>query len=151
MDYIFFSSIIGVTLLAIAIPYDIVCQWKINIAERSRRLPEALTATLRNVAPIEERLHFSIPIWHANTHEDKCQVTNSLWYQPGVGKTDRQRIECRWSRTNPMGPSTKEMAQGAQHDALDDMFAYNNFERNIALGKHVPFTIQSYPSHFSFA
>lgn len=126
----------GVALLAIAISYDIVCQWKINLAKRSRRLPEALIATPPDVPPIDEHLHFGIPVWHANAHEDSCQVANSLRYQPGVGKTDGEGIERGWSRTNPMGPSTKEMAQGARHDALDDAFAYNNFERNIALGKH---------------
>jgi hypothetical protein len=40
MDYIFFSAIAGITLLAITISYDIVCQWKINLLERMRLLPK---------------------------------------------------------------------------------------------------------------
>lgn len=136
MDYIFFSTIMGVVLLVITISYDIVCQWKIYLAARSRHLPEFLTATAPGVPPIEERLRFGIPVWHANAHEDKCQVANLLRYQPGLGKTDGEGIERGWSRMNPLGPSTKEMAQGARHDALDDAFAYNNFERNVGLGKY---------------
>lgn len=134
MDYIFFSAILGVTLLSIMISYDIVCQWKIHLVARSHQLPEELRHNSPDLPPLQERLHFGIPVWHAGAHEDKCQVANSLRYQPGAGHTDGEGIERGWSRVNPHASSTKEMGAGARQDTLDDIFAHHNFERNIGLG-----------------
>lgn len=141
MDYIFFSAIMGVVLLHIMISYDIVCQWKVHLAARSLLLPEHLRQTSSDLPDLKDRLSFGIPIWHAGAHEDKCQVSNSLRYQPGAGHTDGEGVERGWSRVNPHASSTKEMGAGARQDALDDIFAHNNFERNIGLG-----TLSAYPS-----
>lgn len=134
MDYIFFSAIFGITLLSIMISYDIVCQWKIHLVARSAQLPEHLRQDSSDLPPLAERLKYGIPVWHAGAHEDKCQVANSLRYQPGAGHTDGEGIERGWSRVNPHASSTKEMGAGARQDALDDVFAHHNFERNVGLG-----------------
>ncbi|KZP27106.1 hypothetical protein FIBSPDRAFT_712253, partial [Athelia psychrophila] len=134
MDFIFFSSIMFVVVLHLAISYDIVCQWKINLAARNTKLPPQIQQAESDRQPLAERLAFGLPVWHAAAHEDTCQVTNSLRYQPGMGHTDGEGIERGWSRINPHASSTKEMGQGARHDALDDVFSHHNWERNIGLG-----------------
>ena len=132
MDYIFFSAIPGITLLAIAISYDIVCQWKINLVERMRLLPERLTRQEPGVPPIEKHLQFGLPVWHASAHEENCQIANSLRLQPGMAHTDGEGVERGWSRINGMLSSTKEMGQGTRHDTLNDHFGYHNWQRNIS-------------------
>ncbi|KIM81001.1 hypothetical protein PILCRDRAFT_9047 [Piloderma croceum F 1598] len=134
MDYIFFSAIVGVTLLAITISYDIVCQWKINLAQRMSLLLKRLTDQNPDLPPIEERLRFSLPVWHANAHERDCQVSNSLRYQQGMAHTDGEGIEHGWSHINGQSSSTKEMGPGARHNTLDDHFGYHNWQWNIGLG-----------------
>ncbi|KAF7978528.1 hypothetical protein HWV62_45709 [Athelia sp. TMB] len=134
MDYFFFSAILGVTLLHIMISYDIVCQWKVHLPAQSLLLLENLRQTSSDLPDLRERLSFGIPVWHAGAHKDKCQVANSLRYQPGAGHTDGEGIEHGWSRVNPHASSTKEMGAGAHQDALDDIFAHHNFERNIGSG-----------------
>jgi hypothetical protein len=134
MDYIFFSAILGVALLTIAISYDIVCQWKININERIDKLPARLTEQPPEVPPLAKRLRFGLPVWHAAAHERDCQVTNSLRYQHGMENTDGEGMERGWSRVNGQSSSTKEMGPGNRHDTLDDHFGYHNWQRNIGLG-----------------
>ncbi|KAF7972629.1 hypothetical protein HWV62_17380 [Athelia sp. TMB] len=89
MDYIFFSSIVGITLL-ITISYDIVCQWKINLNSRISKLPKVLHPPPAgpNLLPFHERTSAGIPVWHAAAHEDRCRVGHSLRHLPGVGHTD---------------------------------------------------------------
>lgn len=135
MDYIFFSAIMAVALLHFAISYDIVCQWKINLAARNQKLPDDIRQSEADRPPLTERLTFGLPVWHAAAHEDKCQMANSLRYQPGMGHTDGEGIERGWSRINPHASSTKEMGQGARHDTLDDIFNHHNWERNVTLGQ----------------
>lgn len=134
IDYIFLSCVMGLLLLFITVSYDIVCQWKINLASRLPNLPSHVTENLQDPSPLPERLHFGVPVWHAMAHEEKCQVENSLRYQPGWGHTDGEGIERGWSRINPISLSTKEMGEGARHDTLDDHFGYHNWQRNITLG-----------------
>jgi hypothetical protein len=134
MDYIFFSAILSVILLAIAISYDIVCQWKINLRERMHWLPEHVTQQEPGVPPLEKRMRYGLPVWHASAHEENCQIANSLRLQPGLAHTDGEGVERGWSRINGLSSSTKEMGQGAQHDTLDDHFGYHNWQRNIGLG-----------------
>lgn len=137
MDYIVLSALIGVTLLFIAISYDIVCQWKINLEARITKLPPKLIqeTTTPGLDPIAKRLRFGLPIWHANAHDSTCQVNNSLRLQHGMGHTDGEGIERGWSRMNGQASSTKEMGTGHRHDSLDEHFGYHNWQRNIGLGK----------------
>ncbi|KAF7965199.1 hypothetical protein HWV62_45095 [Athelia sp. TMB] len=134
MDYVFFSSIVGITLL-ITISYDIVCQWKINLLSRINNLPPDLRpADGPDSTPFSERVNTGIPIWHAAAHEDKCRVSHSLRHVPGVGHTDGEGIERGWSHMNQHASSMKEMGQGNRHDALDDVISHHNWERNLAQG-----------------
>ncbi|KAJ7825880.1 hypothetical protein B0H14DRAFT_2368607, partial [Mycena olivaceomarginata] len=51
MDYILLSALIGVTVLALAISYDIACQWKINLAPRAKKIEETTTTIFLGPCP----------------------------------------------------------------------------------------------------
>ncbi|KAF8122736.1 hypothetical protein K438DRAFT_1603507 [Mycena galopus ATCC 62051] len=131
MDYILLSSIIGITLLLLVLSYDIACQWKINLLPRAEKIKE--TTNLRPRLD-EYEIVFALPVWHAAAHEIECQTQNSLSYAEGVGRTDGEGIERTWAVLNPLGFSTKEMGNGARHDAIEDKVDHLNFEKNIGQG-----------------
>lgn len=134
MDYVFFSSIVGITLL-VTISYDIVCQWKINLNAHIQKMPPELRPVdTAGITPFSERVSAGIPVWHAAAHEDKCRVAHSLRFLPGVGHTDGECIERGWSHMNQHSSSMKEMGQGNRHDALDDVIGNHNWEKNLAQG-----------------
>ncbi|KAJ7173531.1 hypothetical protein C8R46DRAFT_1161384 [Mycena filopes] len=131
MDYILLSALLGVTLLAITISYDIACQWKINLSKRAATIAKTTTLSTR----LEEfEIQFALPVWHAAAHEVTCQTQNSLSYTVGVGRTDGEGIERTWAILNPLGYSTKEMGYGARHDALENKVDHLNWEKNIGQG-----------------
>jgi hypothetical protein len=74
-----------------------------------------------------------LPVWHASDHELACQVTHSLTYKSGAGRTDGEGIERLWSRTNGMANSTKEQGEGSRRDNLDDKFDFENYTRLLGL------------------
>ncbi|KAJ8469906.1 hypothetical protein ONZ45_g16729 [Pleurotus djamor] len=126
MDYILFSSILGLALHLLCVSYDIACQWKINLPKRRENLPSHLQAT--NVA-----IHTGLPIWHSVAHEQSCQMSNSLQFQQGVGCTDGEGIERVWSLLNPASWSTRVMGAGARQDNLEDRIDFHNWQKNIKL------------------
>ncbi|KAJ6606249.1 hypothetical protein DFH09DRAFT_896192 [Mycena vulgaris] len=128
MDYIFLSSIMGLTLLFITVSYNIACQWPINMANRMTKMP----ANLKMDSAVE--MQYGLPVWHAAAHEMEYQSKNSLNYLEGVGQTDGEGIERTWSGLNLVGWATKEMGNGARHDALEDKIDHHNFEKNISQG-----------------
>lgn len=131
MDYILLSAILGILVLYLAISYDIVCQWKKYLATRAKIVEEALGSTTR----LEDlNVIYALPVWHAAAHETSCQTENSLSYAEGVGRTDGEGIERTWSVLNPLAYSTKEMGNGARHDAIENKVDHLNFEKNVGQG-----------------
>ncbi|KZP08228.1 hypothetical protein FIBSPDRAFT_901419 [Athelia psychrophila] len=61
MDHIFFSSIMSVALLYFTISYDIVCQWKINIATRNKLLLQDIQQGQADWPPLH---HHLVPVSH---------------------------------------------------------------------------------------
>jgi hypothetical protein len=133
MDYILLSALISVTVLALAISYDIACQWKINLAPRAKKIEET-TDLLTRLDQYE--ILFALPVWHGAAHEISCQTENSLSYAEGVGRTDGEGIERTWAVLNPLGYSTKEMGNGARHDAIEDKVDHLNFGKNVGQGMY---------------
>ncbi|KAK7007313.1 CxC2 domain-containing protein [Favolaschia claudopus] len=131
MDWIFLASIFGIALLLLAISYDIACQWKLHLAERAKRIAEKSEIGV-DLDSLE--VQFALPVWHANAHETSCQTDNSLTYASGVGRTDGEGIERTWATLNPISYSTKEMGEGARHDAIESKVDHINFEKNIDQG-----------------
>ncbi|KAF7305858.1 CxC2 domain-containing protein [Mycena chlorophos] len=132
MDWILLSALRDANVERINISYDIVCQWKVHLATRARKIrlknPELLDLDKFDV-------RFGLPVWHAGVHELLCRSENSLSVIDGVGKTDGESIERLWSTLNPVGYATKEMGAGARHDAIEDHIDYLNFQKNISQGK----------------
>ncbi|KAJ7669187.1 hypothetical protein DFH06DRAFT_944750, partial [Mycena polygramma] len=131
MDYILLAALTGVTVLALAISYDIACQWKIHLPSRAKHIKETTTLTT-DLDKFE--IQFALPVWHASAHETSCQTENSLSYAEGVGRTDGEGIERTWAVLNPLGYATKEMGAGARADALENKIDRLNFEKNIGQG-----------------
>ncbi|KAJ7820051.1 hypothetical protein B0H13DRAFT_1661106, partial [Mycena leptocephala] len=126
MDYILLSAILGITALYLAVSYDIACQWQVNLSKRMSAMPEHMRLDLEKTTVL-----YGLPVWHAAAHEKNCQVQNSLTYLEGVGRTDGEGIERTWSHLNPLAWATKEMREGARHDAIEDKIDHLNFEKNI--------------------
>ncbi|KAK6996601.1 CxC2 domain-containing protein [Favolaschia claudopus] len=126
MDYIVLASILGITLLWLAISYDVACQWRVNFRERMEDMPEHLQLDLAQIAVL-----FALPVWHASAHERKCQTQNSLTYTRGVGRTDGEGIERFWSRLIAIAWATRVMGRGGREDAMEDKVDHENFEKNI--------------------
>jgi hypothetical protein len=151
MDWIFLAALAGVALACLAISYDIACQWQVHLLPRSKKIAEGVKDRAEQVAantPESERvaistvfpdlndfeIQFALPVWHAEAHEVSCQTQNSLSYAVGVGRTDGEGIERTWSVLNPVGFATKEMGDGARHDAIENKVDHINFEKNINQG-----------------
>ncbi|KAK7033760.1 CxC2 domain-containing protein [Favolaschia claudopus] len=133
MDYIVLAAVLGITLLYLAVCYDIVCQWKIRFRQRMASMPEDMRIDLEKTT-----LVFGLPVWHAMAHERKCQVQNTLTYQEGVGRTDGEGTERVWSDFNELATATKEMNFGAREDAIEDKVDHHNTEKNLKQGSTLP-------------
>ncbi|KAJ7643850.1 hypothetical protein FB45DRAFT_736350 [Roridomyces roridus] len=131
MDYILLSVLMGVSVLGLAISYDIACQWKVNLRGRAKVI-SATTPISTDLDKFE--VQYGLPVWHAAAHETSCQTENSLSYSQGVGRTDGEGIERTWAVLNPVGFSTKEMGAGARHDQIENKIDHLNFEKNVGEG-----------------
>jgi hypothetical protein len=127
MDYIILGALAGFALLALMISYDILCQWKIQLAERNAKMPEGLKLPLDD---INFKLQCALPVWHASSHEESCANANSLSFKPGFGKSDGEGVERTWSHLN----HTKDMGKGNRMDTLEDKIDTHNYLKNLGLG-----------------
>ncbi|KAJ7050839.1 hypothetical protein C8F01DRAFT_1177269, partial [Mycena amicta] len=132
MDYIVLATLQDEQVKCTTVTYDIACHWQVLLpirADRIRGRGELRTDLSKY------KMQFALPVWHASAHEINCRSKNTLSYAFGVGKTDGEGIERTWSLLNPIGWSTKEMGEGARHDAIEDKIDYLNFEKNVGQGK----------------
>ncbi|KAF7288129.1 CxC2 domain-containing protein [Mycena chlorophos] len=132
MDFIVLATLEKEEVKAVTITYDVACHWQVLLPTRAAliRSRGGITTDLSSF-----KMQFALPVWHAAAHEVNCRTTNTLSYALGVGKTDGEGIERTWSLLNPIAWSTKEMGEGARHDALEDKIDHLNFEKNIGFGK----------------
>ncbi|KAJ7490102.1 hypothetical protein B0H11DRAFT_1719907 [Mycena galericulata] len=126
MDFIVMACLAGVTLMALTISYDIACQWKKNLPERNKKLPERIRLDLDNID-----VQCGLPVWHASSHEKECSNENSLSFLVGVGKSDGEGVERTWADLNPAAFHTKEMGIGNRADTLEDKIDSHNFLKNL--------------------
>ncbi|KAJ6462537.1 hypothetical protein C8R45DRAFT_1064445 [Mycena sanguinolenta] len=129
MDYIVMAAVRGYSLRSLVISYDIGCQWKLNLAERLKKLPSKLQLSLEDV-----KVEFALPVWHAGSHNEECQNENSLSFKVGVGKSDGEGVERMWSRINPAAFWTKDAGIGVRADGLEGKLDDNNHLKNIGQG-----------------
>ena len=130
MDYLVASTLTACSDTLVICAYDIGCQYKINFRERMSKMPPRLKLDFQQL-----RMTIGLPVWHGGIPEEACRSRNSLKYQDGVGRTDGEGTERIWSRLNPASYSTKEMGEGARHDALEDKVDSLNFGKNVGQGK----------------
>ena len=130
MDFIFASSLRNTSLKKVTVSYDIVCQWSAKLKHRLKLLPESLCSAVNDVD-----LKFVVPKLHIMGHKSSCQFDFGLNYRPGVGRTDGEGIERRWSEVNDASMSTKEMCEGHRHDVLDDVCNDSNYCKTINIGE----------------
>jgi hypothetical protein len=130
MDYIFASSLRDTSLKEVTVSYDISCQWSVKLMQRLKLLPESLNTTFDDL-----NLDFAIPKLHINGHKISCWSHFGFNCRPGVGRTDGEGIERRWSDVNHAATSTKEMREGHRQDVLDDVCNDSNYRKAVDLGK----------------
>ena len=126
------QALVDARVKRLVLSYDIACQWKQHLRTRVLKIldPDSQLPRLDDY-----KIQFALPVWHAAAHEVSCQMTHSLSYATGVGRTDGEGIERDWSALNPLGTSVREMGPGSRHDTLDDHFGDWNFRRTVALRK----------------
>ncbi|KAJ7807698.1 hypothetical protein B0H14DRAFT_3091221 [Mycena olivaceomarginata] len=91
MDYIWFSSLIGITLLTVIASYDIACQWGRKFWQRAKKMPAELQL------PAWMEVIFKVPKFHLPPHIKACHVPFSFNFTKGVGRTDGEGVERNWS------------------------------------------------------
>lgn len=75
-----------------------------------------------------------IPKWHANAHSGICRWVNSFYYMPGVGQTDGEEPERKWSVMNLLARAIREMTSGHRQDILNHHYADYNIQKLFGLG-----------------
>ncbi|KAJ7731090.1 hypothetical protein B0H14DRAFT_3097890 [Mycena olivaceomarginata] len=128
MDYLWFSSVIGIILLTIIASYDIACQWGRNFWKRARLMPDNLQL------PHWVDVIFKVPKFHLPPHVKKCHSPYSFNYTKGVGRTDGEGVERNWSWLNSAARSVSVMGPGAREDTIDDLCGFSNWKKTVGLG-----------------
>lgn len=129
MDYIFMSSIIGISILMLIASYDIACQWIKNLWTRVQGLPEHLQP---NISP--SNFHAKIPKFHFDAHGKKSHAQYSFAFTRGVGRTDGEGIERLWAILKGGAAQTIEMGPGARRNTLDDFCGFSNWRKVVGFG-----------------
>jgi hypothetical protein len=130
MDYIFASILRQLDeRLFKFITYDIMCIWKVHLAERMKDLPHAMRLVL-----VLEFLRFAIPKMHIHAHTLICQLLYSLNLILGSAQTEGEGIERAWSSIGGVATSTRDMGPGSRHGVLDCQWSYWNWLKLIHIG-----------------
>ncbi|KAG6809360.1 hypothetical protein H0H92_000568 [Tricholoma furcatifolium] len=127
MDFMLFSTLVGLSARYILLCYDIACQYSRNFDRRSKAMPNYLQL------PGNLNIRFKVPKFHLPPHKPECHGPYSLNFTPGVGRTDGEGVERNWSWLNGAAPSTSQMGPGARHDTLDDFMGFWNYRRSVEL------------------
>ncbi|KAJ3817611.1 hypothetical protein F5880DRAFT_1492633, partial [Lentinula raphanica] len=131
MDYSFGSILKGIDpRITIVQSYNIVCQWSKNLYQRMKELPSQVAASL-----LERQIYFAIPKLHIHGHNLSCQLSFSLNWLWGVGRTDGEGVERNWAHMGPVATSTRDMGPGNRHEVLDDHFGHWNWRGICRLGE----------------
>jgi hypothetical protein len=113
MDFILLASLVGVSVVWLALSYDIACQWSVHFLERIHRYPAWMQLPLNLI------FTFGIPKFHLPAHGISCQSPFSWNFRRGSARTDFEAPERGWSHINPLQFATREMAPGHRSDTLD--------------------------------
>ncbi|KAF7327197.1 CxC2 domain-containing protein [Mycena kentingensis (nom. inval.)] len=109
MDWIVFSAILSVVVLALTISYDIACQWKVHLPERMARLP-------------------------SHMHKDLSQMTIHFLTNRASARSMERASSVYGPDLTPPHSRTKEMGLGNRADTIDDRLDNHNFLKNMRQG-----------------
>lgn len=129
MDFIFASIVASHYLLMVAVSYDIMCQWFINLFVRMRSWPAELK--LRPglfLRPL-------IPKFYKPAHKEQDHDQYDFNFAEGIVMSDGETPERVWAAHTQLGNITKSTGPGTRHDVYDDHFGYWNWEKYIYMGK----------------
>ncbi|KAI0055066.1 hypothetical protein BV25DRAFT_1873220 [Artomyces pyxidatus] len=131
MDFVLLSTIakVAAELKTMVLSYDIACQFSKNFLRRMEEFPAELRIDVSQTS-----ITFVVPKFHLLAHGTSCQVSYSLNFTEGVGRTCGEGIEAGWSDTNGAALSTREMSAESRHEALDDFFGAINWRKTVSLG-----------------
>jgi hypothetical protein len=128
MDYIWFSSLIGITLLTVIASYDIACQWGRKFWQCTKKMPAHLQL------PDWMEVIFKVPKFHLPPHIKACHAPFSFNFTKGVGRTDGEGVERNWSWLNSAARSVSVMELGVREDTIDDLCGFSNWKKTVDLG-----------------
>ncbi|KAJ7895849.1 hypothetical protein B0H13DRAFT_1885371 [Mycena leptocephala] len=128
MDYLFFSSLIGITVKMIVASYDIACQWSHKFYTRATVMPAHMQL------PLDTNVIFKVPKFHLPPHVKECHGPHSFNYTKGVGRTNGEGVERNLSWLNWAARSVSVMGPGAREDTIDDLCGFSNWKKTVDLG-----------------
>ncbi|KAG2139354.1 hypothetical protein DEU56DRAFT_912194 [Suillus clintonianus] len=129
MDYILFSTLIGVQCLMLFLSYDIACHYHKRLLVRMEDLPSSL-----HFNHGDTEMCYAVPKYDLRNHGKDCQDTFSLNYIHGSGQTCGEGIETAWAHLNGIGTSTHEMLPGGRHKTINDHWTAWNWRKTVNFG-----------------
>jgi hypothetical protein len=137
MDYIF-ASILKHKHKGLwkFITYDIMCIWKVFLADRLKNLPPNVRLVI-----VLALMRFAIPKMHIHAHTLVCQLLYSLNLLLGSAQVEGEGIERAWSGIGGVATSTRDMGPGSRHDCLDFQWSHWNWQKLVGIGA-LPFLLR---------
>jgi hypothetical protein len=133
MDYIFASLLKHKhPLLFLFLMYDIMCVWKLYLADRLKTLPPNVWLVLALAL-----VSFAIPKMHIHGHKQWCQLLYSLNLLLGSAQTEGEGIEHVWAWIGGVAASTRAMGPGFRAETLNCQWSYWNWQKVIDIGTSV--------------
>ncbi|KAJ7456319.1 hypothetical protein B0H11DRAFT_1925843 [Mycena galericulata] len=133
MDFLLFSALLAIQLLWIIVSYDIACQYAIHFWERMAEMPESMRL---KVPPAN--VWWKVPNFHLPAHKKLCHSPYSFHWMWGAGMTHGEGVEQNWSFSNGAAASTRLMGPGSRQATLEDVFAFHNYDRVLAMHRVLP-------------
>ncbi|KAJ7154944.1 hypothetical protein C8R43DRAFT_1126328 [Mycena crocata] len=133
MDFLLVSVLMTITLLWV-VSYDIACQYAIYFWDRVAQFPEGMR--LEHLAP--SNVWWKVPNFHLPAHKKPCHTPYSFHWMWGAGMTHGEGVEQNWAFSNGAAASTRLMGPGARVAALEDVFGYHNYDRQLAMHRILP-------------
>ncbi|KAF7983642.1 hypothetical protein HWV62_20588 [Athelia sp. TMB] len=125
IDFVVFSALFGIIILALTLSYDICCQWSKNLAKRVKQLPSAMQPSPAILLQAKRVL----PKMHLHNHGESCQLNFNLNFIRHSAQSNFEDPERYWAWKNPISMSTREMTDGARYETICDCAAtYNWFK-----------------------
>ncbi|KAJ7715053.1 hypothetical protein B0H16DRAFT_1340272, partial [Mycena metata] len=134
LDFLLLSALLTYALWYIVVSYDIACQYGKHFWERMQKMPQSMQLRIA-----QENVWWKVPNFHLPPHKWPCHSPYSFHYMYGAGMSHGEGVEQNWSFSNGAAASTKLMGPGSRHATLEDIFGFHNYDRQLAMRKHLWF------------